>query len=301
VTQLEGYTRAGRRPGARNHVLILPTVVCAVRLSHDIADVTTATTVSHQHGCGHIGPDIVQARMLYAGLATNPNVAHAVLTSLGCETVQGASVAQELDRRGFPAPLVGIQSAGGYDSALADGIAVTQPLVADAGTQVRAGKPLSDLLVGLSVSREDDRVAPLVAALLASGASVVVAGLTADGELDGADVCVVGEVATGSLTVVTNAGAGAQQLASLAACGAQVIVDFVAAGQPSQGFPVVPVVSVGSDDPLHLVVQEDFDLTVDATTDDIADTIRSVFSGAETRAEARGSSILALPRLLRTM
>lgn len=298
---LEGYTRQGRRPGARNHVLILPTVVCAVRLSHDIADATSATTVTHQHGCGHIGPDIVQARSLYAGLATNPNVAHAVLTSLGCETVQGASVAQELDRRGFPAPLVGIQSAGGYDSALADGITVTQPLVASAVTQVRSGQPRSDLLVGISVSREDARIAPLVGVLRESGASVVVAGLPNTGELEVAAVCVVGEVPTESLSVVRNAGAGAQHLASLAACGAQVIVDFVAAGQPSQGFPVVPVVSIGSDDPLHVMVAEDFDLTVDATATDIADAVRSVFSGAETRAEARGSSILAVPRLLRTM
>ena len=301
MSALKGYTREGRRAGARNHVLILPTVVCSVRLSHDIAEITTATTVSHQHGCGHIGPDIAQTRSLYAGLATNPNVAHAVLTSLGCETVQGASVAQALDRRGLPAPLVEIHSAGGYESALADGVAVTQPLVAGAGSQARTDHPLSDLLVGLSVSREDDRIEPLVRSLRESGSSVVVAVQSATGALAASAACAVGEAPTEPLSVVKNAGAGAQQLASLAACGAQVIVDFVAPGQPPQGFPIVPVVTVGSADPLHVLVAEDFDLTVDATVDDISGTVRSVFSGAVTRAEARRSSTLAVPRLLRTM
>lgn len=298
---LEGYTREGRRPGARNHVLILPTVVCAVRLSHDIADATSATTVTHQHGCGHIGPDIVQARSLYAGLATNPNVAHVVLTSLGCETVNGASVAQELDRRGFPAPLVGIQSAGGYvlgPRRRDHGDAAFGCLGRDPGPVWPAPLRSARRHFGLPRGRPD-RAARRGA--VESGAFVVVAGLPNTGETEVAAVCVVGEVPTESLSVVRNAGAGAQHLASLAACGAQVIVDFVAAGQPSQGFPVVPVVSIGSDDPLHVMVAEDFDLTVDAMATDIADAVRSVFSGAETRAEARGSSILAVPRLLRTM
>ncbi|WNG87537.1 UxaA family hydrolase [Mycobacterium sp. ITM-2016-00317] len=83
MTVLEGFVRPSGQAGARNHVFIVPSVVCSTVLSRQIADAVGAVTVSHQHGCGHIGPDIVQARELFVGLAVNPNVGRSVIASLG--------------------------------------------------------------------------------------------------------------------------------------------------------------------------------------------------------------------------
>lgn len=303
MTELQGFSRINRRPGARNHVFILPSVVCSTRLTGEIAEAVGAVTVSHQHGCGHIGPDIVQTRQLFAGLAMNPNVCHSLVASLGCETVQGKHVIAELDRQGHTAPLITIQDLGGYDGALAAGITEGQKLVDDAGSQRRSDCTLDQLTVAITASRRDDRISELVELALNSGTRVVIAVDTGDvNEIHtGATSISVGDQAGARVSVVEKAGAGAQLLASTAACGAQIIVDFPAAGQPPQGSPLVPVLAVAGRDGLHAMISGDFDLDPTAPARDIFDRVIEVFSGDQTKAEQRGSASFAIPRLLRTM
>jgi len=307
IALLSGYARQGRRPGARNHVFVLPSVVCSTKVSRDVADAIGAITVSHQHGCGHIGPDITQARGLFVGLACNPNVAHTLVVSLGCETVQGRHVVAELEHRGFPTPLIGIQDAGGYAAAVQAGIEVGRPLVDGLDHAQRTPVGLDALTLGVTVSREDHRVGALITAALADGAQVVVAVDPAlEAQLDNlvphehVDVT-VGEPVTAPVSVVRNAGAGAQLLAATASCGPQIIVDFPSSDQPPQGFPLLPVLSVAAGDGLHAALSEDFDVDALASASDILAVAAETFSGALTRAEQRHSASFAIPRLLRTM
>jgi altronate dehydratase len=303
MSTLRGFHRATGRPGARNHVFIVPSVVCSTLLSREIADGTGAITVSHQHGCGHIGPDITQTRDLFAGLATNPNVAHSLVVSLGCETVQGKQVTAELERRGYPTRLIGIQDSGGYDAALDIGTREAHSLTAATRDAQRAQFGVDELTLGITASRLDPRLGDLIGRALGAGARVVIAS---DQELSSAlphepAVVGVGEPVTASLTVVRNAGAGAQLLAATASCGAQVLIDFPAPNQPPQGFPLVPVLSVAHDDGLHTVIADDFDLGAHVDTGAIFSRAIDVYCGAESKAELRGSSSFAIPRLLRTM
>lgn len=303
MTKLRGFARAVRQPGARNYVFIVPTVVCSTLLSREIADATGAITVSHQHGCGHIGPDIVQSRDLFAGLATNPNVAHSLIVSLGCETVQGKHVAAELERRGHPARLIGIQDSGGYDAALEAGTVEARKLTTATADTQRSEFGVDELTVGITASRPDPRLPKLIRHLLCAGTHVVIAS---DQDLSSAlpqdpVVLGVGEPVTAPLSVVRNAGAGAQLLAATASCGAQILVDFPAPDQPPQGFPLAPVLGVASVEGLHAMISDEFDLGPEVGVKTILDRVIDVFSGAETKAEVRGSSSFAIPRLLRTM
>ena len=55
-----GYPRADGRVGVRNHVLVVPTVICsavvAERIAASIAPIGTA--LPHLAGCGQLGPDM---------------------------------------------------------------------------------------------------------------------------------------------------------------------------------------------------------------------------------------------------
>jgi altronate dehydratase len=303
VSALEGFVRPTRRPGARNYVFVVPSVVCSTLLARQIADAVGAVTVSHQHGCGHIGPDITQARDLFVGLAANPNVADALIASLGCETVQGKHVAAELQRRGHPGHLVGIQDSGGHDAALQAGIAIASDLVAATERAARDTVSIDQLTLGIVASQMDPRVQGLLDRAVAAGIRVVIAADTGASELvpDHARPVAIGEADASPVSYVTNAGSGAQLLAAAASCGAQVLVDFPDPSQPPQGFAVAPVISVAADTGLHPLISEDFDLDATVDSDAILAEIIDVFGGKPVKAELRGSSAFAIPRMLRTM
>lgn len=284
-------------------MFVLPSVVCSTKLSREIADAVGAITVSHQHGCGHIGPDIVQTRELFVGLAMNPNVVDTLVASLGCETIQGKHVIAELERRGYPTHLIGIQDCGGYEGALTAGIAEGHALVQRAKTVERADFGLDAMTLGITVSRPDPRIEELINVAKCVGMQVVIATDGADTGNWAADASsvVVGEIGPAPVSVVQKAGAGAQLLAAVAACGVQVIIDFPAANQPPQGFALVPVLAVAADTGLHAVISHDFDLTAGADETAILARAAEVFSGDKAKSELRGFASFAIPRLLRTM
>ena len=56
--EFNGYRRPDGTVGIRNHVLILPAVVCANRVARGIAQAVPGTVwVEHQHGCTQLGAD----------------------------------------------------------------------------------------------------------------------------------------------------------------------------------------------------------------------------------------------------
>lgn len=300
---LSGFERPTGQTGARNHVFVLPSVVCSALVARQIAEASGAVHVSHQHGCGHIGPDIVQTRQLFVGLAMNPNVAHALVVSLGCETVQGNAVASALGDLGRQPVFISIQGSGGNDKAREDGILEATALVRESESAVRTDVGLDQLVIGVTASRVDERIAGLVARALEQGARVVMATDRNTHAVHGTDVAYIdiGDAPTEPISVVRNAGSGAQLLAAVASCRAQVLVDFPAPEQPPLGFALAPVVSVAAPQGLHRVIQGEFDAGADADADAIWSRVLEVFDGGETRTEARGAAAFAIPRLIRTM
>lgn len=300
---LEGYARPNGGAGARNHVFVMPSVVCSVLVAREIAEAAGATSVSHQHGCGHIGADIVQTRQLFVGLAANPNVAHSLVVSLGCETVQGKVIADELDRLGYSPRFVSIQKSGGSAGAREAGVRQARELRASADEIGRRTVDVRDLTLGVVVSRSDDRIAELVAHAVEQGARVVVAAnRPLPAELGELAVIGIGDEPVAPVSVIRNPGAGgAQLLAAAASCRAQVLVEFAASDQPPLGFPLAPVLSVAASDGLHRLIEDEFDTAAGTPTIELWHRVGQIYSGVESKSEVRDPTIFAIPRLMRTM
>src|SRR5699024_10635507 len=95
MTTLYGYKRHGE-VAFRNHVLVIPSVFCANKVSLDISeDIESVISIEHAHGCGQIGGDLEQTKRTLIGTALNPNAYGVIVVGLGCED----AAAQELGVR----------------------------------------------------------------------------------------------------------------------------------------------------------------------------------------------------------
>ena len=146
-----GYRRPDGTVGVRNHVAIIPAVVCANTVVQRIAQLVPGTVaLPHPHGCAQIGDDVQMTMWSLAGAAANPNVAAALIVGLGCETCQSTDVLDLAQERtpGKRLERFSIQEAGGSIKAIQRGVETARALVAEVATQQPAPTPLSELVVG---------------------------------------------------------------------------------------------------------------------------------------------------------
>lgn len=169
--------------GARNHLLVLPSVVCSRLVADRIADaVPGAVSAGHDHGCAQLGADEAQTERTLVGVATNPNVAGAAVVGLGCEGVQSDRLAGTLADRGVHVRELSIQGVGGSEEAVERGIDAARELAADAARTTTAG--LGDLTVGVvssdladsTVDHADPLIGAFVDRVVDAGGRAVVAG-----------------------------------------------------------------------------------------------------------------------------
>lgn len=156
MTTFEGYLRRNGTVGVRNHVLVLPSVMCAnhvvARIGRAVPD---AITVGHPTGCAQIGADFEQTKRTMAGFAANPNVAAVLVVGLGCETNESKALATEIAARGQRVEVIGIQECGGSSETIARGVEIAQSLLREAAAWTRTTRPVSDLIVGTECGGSD--------------------------------------------------------------------------------------------------------------------------------------------------
>ncbi len=146
-----GYRRPDGAVGVRNHVAIIPAVVCANTVVQRIAQLVPGTVaLPHPHGCAQIGDDVQLTMWSLAGAAANPNVAAALIVGLGCETCQSTDVLDLAQERtpGKRLERFSIQEAGGSIKAIRRGVETARALVAEVATQQPEPTPVSELIVG---------------------------------------------------------------------------------------------------------------------------------------------------------
>jgi altronate dehydratase large subunit len=180
----DGYRRTDGSVGVRNHVAVIPTVVCAngvvERLDRESADLALLT---HQHGCAQVGDDLQLTRRVLAGIGRNPNVGAALLVSLGCETNVAERLVDEIAATGRPAELFRIQEYGGISATVEAVRSAAERHAGELARQRREPIPVSELIVGLECGGSDawsgltanpalGRAADL---LVAAGATIVLA------------------------------------------------------------------------------------------------------------------------------
>lgn len=152
----EGYRRPGGKVGIRNHVLILPTSICAARVAADIAQRVRGCVVAcHAYGCCQVGSD---ARLTFRTLlntAANPNVGAIVVVGLGCEGLEPLSMLQAVESIGTPARGLVIQEEGGSPKATDRGAAMAERMAKELAGQEREAVPAFALVLGLECGGSD--------------------------------------------------------------------------------------------------------------------------------------------------
>jgi altronate dehydratase large subunit len=156
LDRFPGYLRRDGRAGVRNHVLILPSVICAAHTAMEIAQHVPGTVgVCHQHGCAQVGPDAEQTFRTLAGTGASPNVFGVVVVGLGCESISAERLAAAIAETGKPVEVVMIQEQGGSRRAAAVGARLAERLV-EASRQVeRQPLNVSELVVGTECGGSD--------------------------------------------------------------------------------------------------------------------------------------------------
>ena len=152
-----GYRRPDARVGIRNHVLVVPTVICsavvAERIAASIAPVGAA--LPHLAGCGQLGPDLALTHETLAAYCRHPNVGAVIVVALGCEQVVAQRLADEARRAGKDAHIVAIQSEGGTLRATAKGIDIARELAASVSRIERSWCPAASLIVSVKCGGSD--------------------------------------------------------------------------------------------------------------------------------------------------
>ncbi|WP_028562139.1 UxaA family hydrolase [Paenibacillus pinihumi] len=181
----KAYQRANGDIGIRNHLLIIPTVICSNQVCNRIVQmVPDAVAIPHQHGCSQIGADKDRTFEVLAGTGKNPNVGAVIIISLGCEVVDPIALAEEIRKTGKPVEVFDIQTVGGSVKAIQYGIELAKRMKADLDRQERVDVPLSKLKVGVKCGGSD------ATSGLASNPAL---GVAADRLIDDGGTIVIGE------------------------------------------------------------------------------------------------------------
>ena len=156
MIMLNGYKRENGSWGIRNHLLVIPTSVCAGETASRIAaQIPGAVAIPHQHGCCQVGEDYKQTVRTLVGFGVNPNVGAVLVVGLGCEGIQPQVVANEISKSGKPVEMIVIQECGGTLGAIAKGAEICAGLSRKLAAQAREPFPISELVLGLECGGSD--------------------------------------------------------------------------------------------------------------------------------------------------
>lgn len=153
-----GYRYPDGSVGVRNHVLVMPTVVCANRVARGIAqNIQGAVWVEHQHGCSQLGADAELTEKILIGHGTHPNVFGVVVVGLGCESIRAQDVAEKIKRQCpyKPVHCIIIQDEGGSFKAMASGSSAAQGMLIEASKMERKPIDVSELILGTECGGSD--------------------------------------------------------------------------------------------------------------------------------------------------
>jgi altronate dehydratase large subunit len=183
-----GYARRDGSVGVRNHVLVVPTVICsavvAERIAAAIAPVGTA--LPHLAGCGQLGPDMTMTHDTLTAYCRHPNVGAVIVVALGCEQVVAQRLADEARRHDKAAAVIAIQGEGGTVRATAKGIDIARQMALALSHVERTWCDVSALTLSVKCGGSD------YTSGLASNPAV---GRVADALVDRGGTIVLGEIA----------------------------------------------------------------------------------------------------------
>lgn len=151
-----GYRRADGRVGIRNHVLILPTSVCAAQVASEIArSVPGCVAACHAYGCCQVGEDWQLTFRTLRNTAANPNIGGTLVVGLGCEGLEPLTMLGAVEGLGKPSRGIVIQEEGGSLKSIAQGTAIARAMLNEITRQPREAAEPSALMLGLECGGSD--------------------------------------------------------------------------------------------------------------------------------------------------
>ena len=152
-----GYRRPDGRVGVRNHLLVVPTVICASVVAERVAAAVApiGTALPHTAGCGQLGPDMHTTHDTLAAYCAHPNVGAVLVIALGCEQVVAQHLADAARRAGKPVQLLAIQSEGGTVKTERRAIAIAHEMAADLARAEREPCDVSSLILSVKCGGSD--------------------------------------------------------------------------------------------------------------------------------------------------
>ena len=142
--------------GVRNHVIILPSVVCSSEVCDAIAKkVKGVISIPHPHGCAQLTHDAEQTARTLIGIGRNPNVAAVFVIGLGCEVVDPFMIASKIGESGQWVKSLVIQEMGGTPKAVKEGIKIVRQMLAYASRFKRERVSMDSLILGVECGGSD--------------------------------------------------------------------------------------------------------------------------------------------------
>lgn len=149
-----GYRRPDGSVGIRNHVAIVAVMDNVNGIVRHLAQLVRGTLpIPVWYGRGQFGADDELFRRTQIGLASNPNIASALVISL--ESVSAQKVAAGIAKTGKLVVQFSVQEAGGTVEAIAKGMRALIPLVQDATHMRPEQVSLGDLTLGVECGGTD--------------------------------------------------------------------------------------------------------------------------------------------------
>jgi altronate dehydratase large subunit len=152
-----GYRRRDGRVGTRNHLLVVPTVICASVVAERVAAAVQPVGVALPHlaGCGQLGPDMRVTHDTLAAYCAHPNVGAVVVVALGCEQVVAQALADVARRHHKPVEIVAIQSEGGTVKATAKASRIAEAFAGMLAADEREWCDVAELVLSLKCGGSD--------------------------------------------------------------------------------------------------------------------------------------------------
>jgi len=156
MKEMMGYERADGTFGIRNHVIVMPSVVCANGVAEAIArEVPGVVALPHGHGCGRGPEDGISHMITLQHICKNPNVAGALVVGLGCEYLKAGDLEQYSIQAGRNVRSLVIQEDGGSQKTAAKGVEIVKEMLAEAKKLERKPFPADKLIIGLECGGSD--------------------------------------------------------------------------------------------------------------------------------------------------
>ncbi len=152
----QGYRRAIGKAGVRNHVLVIPSVVCSQGAAEAITrNLKGAVYLANVFGCAQVGEDREQTKRTLVGFGTNPNVFAVLVVGNGCENLPAKEIAEAIVPSGKRVEFIEIQEVGGTKKTIAKGRKIVKDMLAGAAALQREPISLSELIMATECGGSD--------------------------------------------------------------------------------------------------------------------------------------------------